>query len=187
MEKNDWRKKYTILRSHFSESQIEDMSLSIANNALSLDIWQHTYYHVFLPISEKKEVNTEYLLHILQGKDKSIVVPKADFNTFEMQNILLQENTPIKISTYGIPEPISGIEIDPKMLDVVFVPLVAYDQKGNRIGYGKGFYDRLLANCKNESIFIGLSFFEPEKNIKVNSNDISLDFCVTPQKILKFS
>jgi len=187
MDKAQLRKKYSNLRMQLSSSEVEDMSIAIANHSLSLNIWEYTNYHIYLSISEKKEVNTEYMLHILQGKDKSIIVPKANFNTHEMDNILLQENTPIEVSSYGIPEPVSGIEIDPKIIDVVFVPLLAYDQHGNRIGYGKGFYDRLLARCNDNTVFVGLSFFNPEKTISNNNKDIPLHFCITPQDIFDFN
>ncbi|SRX52425.1 5-formyltetrahydrofolate cyclo-ligase [Aequorivita sp. CIP111184] len=186
MEKEVLRSKYKNLRKNLSIDSIEEMSLHIANRALKLPIWGETYYHIFLPISAKKEVNTEYLMHILQGKDKSIVVSKTDFISGEMKHFLLQENTVFKTSEFGIPEPISGIEIAPEMLDVIFVPLLAYDQKGHRIGYGKGFYDRFLAKCNPKAVFIGLSIFEPEPEIFFETTDVPLDFCVTPQKNIHF-
>tara|TARA_R110002049_G_scaffold77568_11_gene198427 strand:+ start:58 stop:618 length:561 start_codon:yes stop_codon:yes gene_type:complete len=186
MTKAELREKYKLLREGITASEIEEYSLQISNNSLKLDIWNFTYYHIFLPISEKKEVNTEYILHILQGKDKSIVIPKADFTTTEMTNYLLQENTVFRRSSYGITEPVSGIEISHNLIEVVFVPLLAYDTKGNRIGYGKGFYDRFLKNCKPNALFIGLSFFPPEENIVHEIIDIPLDFCVTPHKTYKF-
>ena len=139
-----------------------------------------------MSISDKSEVNTEYILHILQGKDKSTVVPKSDFQSGAMTHLLLQENTVLKPSKHGIPEPISGIEIPSNLLDVIFVPLLAFDIHGNRVGYGKGFYDRFMANCKPEALFIGLSFYEPEDDISNEIVDIPLHFCVTPQKIHSF-
>lgn len=186
MEKNTLRKKYKTLRESLPEETIEELSLQLANTALKLPIWDKTYYHLFLPIQHKKEVNTEYLMHILQGKDKSIVVPKADFATGGMIHILLQENTVLKASAYGIPEPVSGIEIALQTLEIVFVPLLSFDTKGNRIGYGKGFYDRFLASCKPETIFIGLSLFEPEQKLPSEETDIPLHFCVTPTEIFSF-
>ncbi len=185
-DKTTLRIKYKKLRLELSENAIEEMSLQIANLALKLPIWDKTYYHIFLSITSKKEVDTEYILHILQGKDKSIVISKADFSTNEMKHFLLQENTILKISEYGIPEPISGIEVSPEMLDVVFVPLLAYDVNGHRLGYGKGFYDRFLEKCNPETIFVGLSFYEPEPEIFVEANDIPLDFCISPKNILDF-
>lgn len=185
-EKKTLRLKYKTLRENLSEASIETMSLQIANCALSIPIWDRTYYHIFLPITGKKEVNTEYLLHILQGRDKSVVVSKSDFSTGEMKHFLLQENTVLKLSEYGIPEPVSGIELSPEVLDVVFVPLLAYDKFGHRVGYGKGFYDRFLEKCNKNAVFVGLSFFEPEPKIIFEATDIPLHFCITPKKILNF-
>ena len=79
------------------------------------------------------------------------------------------------------------IEIIPKCCFVVFIPLLAFDQKGNRVGYGKGFYDKFLEQCKPKTVKIGLSFFSTEEEISdIYKNDISLDYCVTPQTIYKF-
>ena len=185
MNKEDFRKKYKSLRTAISDEDLEGLSIAIANNSLKLPIWEFSNYHIFLPIINKKEINTEFILHILQGKDKSIMIPKVK-NNRAMSHILLQDNTALKLSKYGVPEPISGIEILPSKIDVVFVPLLAYDIKGNRLGYGKGFYDRFLEKCNSETIIIGLSLFEPEQEIPSENSDIPLNFCITPTKIYAF-
>lgn len=186
MEKATLRKKYKKLREKLTSEAIEEQSLLIANNALSLNIWEHTYYHLFLSIEGKKEVQTEYMLHILQGKEKSIIIPKANFETHEMTHFLLQDNTQLKLSEYGIPEPESGIMVPPAQLEVVFVPLLAFDQNGGRIGYGKGFYDVFLSQCSPSCVKIGLSFFSAEAQIETSEHDISLDYCITPFEIYRF-
>lgn len=184
--KSTLRIKYKKLREQLSQDLVDEWSLEIANQALKLPIWNKTYYHLFLSIPSKREVNTDYLLHVLQGKDKSVVVSKADFSTGEMKNFLLEENTIINISSYGIPEPLAGIALSPDILDVVFVPLLAFDLLGHRVGYGKGFYDRFLEKCRPETIFVGLSFFEPEESIIYGTFDVPLHYCVTPNKIFDF-
>lgn len=191
MNKTELRQKYKNLRQQLSENEIEEMSLQIANQLLSLNIWQHYFYHVFLPIVNQKEVNTDYIIQILNGKDKNIVISKSNFETTEMEHFLLTDNLKIKVNNYEIPEPIetdlTAIEINSKKIEVVFVPLLAFDVLGNRIGYGKGFYDKFLANCKPETLKIGVSFFEPEPAFEnVFSTDIQLDFCVTANQIFKF-
>ena len=187
MNKKELRIKYKELRYNLSSNDIDEMSIAIANQVLKLDIWDNLYYHIFLPIEIQNEVNTEFLLHILQGKDKEIVISKTNFETQEMTHYLLTEKTKIKINKYNIPEPIDGLEVPVSKIDVVFVPLLAYDKTGNRVGYGKGFYDKFLSNCKPETIKIGLSFFEPENLIlDVFENDVKLDYCITPRKIYKF-
>ena len=191
MNKKELRHKYKTLRQNLSEDELDELSLQIANQLIQLDIWQHHFYHLFLPIEIQKEVNTEYILQVLAGKDKNVVLSKADFETREMTHFLLTDATKISTNEYGIPEPIeteiNGIEINSKKIDVVFVPLLAFDQKGNRVGYGKGFYDKFLSECKSDVLKIGLSFFQPEGLIsEVLPADIQLDLCVTPTKVYKF-
>ncbi len=187
MTKNELRTKYNALRQKLSEATIEDLSLQIANQLIRLDIWEHSFYHLFLPIESKKEVNTEYILQVLAGKDKNIVLSASDFSTREMTHFLLTDNTIIKKNAYGIPEPIDGLEVPVSKIDVVFVPLLAFDKNGNRVGYGKGFYDKFLATCNPEILKIGVSFFEAETLIfDTLSTDIQLDYCVTPTKVYNF-
>ena len=77
--------------------------------------------------------------------------------------------------------------MSPKLLDVVFVPLLIFDLQGQRVGYGKGYYDRFLGQCKKEVIKIGLSFFEPVATIEdLNPYDIPLDYGVTPNGTFTF-
>ena len=181
MNKTELRQKYKALRNSLSENEVEEMSLAVANKILALQLWEKTYFHIFLPITEQKEVNTEFILHLLSGKDKEIIVSKADFATRNMTHFLLTDNTKIKKNEYNIPEPVDGIEVPSNKIDVVFVPLLAFDKKGHRVGYGKGFYDKFLSECKPDVIKIGLSFFEPEEIIEdVFEGDIQLDYCVTP-------
>lgn len=187
MNKKDLRSKYKALRQQLSAEAIEDKSLAIANRMLSLDIWEKTYFHLFLTIEEQKEVDTEFILQVLAGKDKEIVVSKSDFETREMTHYLLTDNTIFRKNEYNIFEPVDGLEVPVSKIDVVFVPLLAFDKNGNRVGYGKGFYDNFLSKCREDVIKIGLSFFEPEESIEdVFVTDIRLDYCVTPFGISNF-
>ena len=187
MTKRELRKKYKLLRKQYSKSEIEDQSLAIANRLLTLDIWDKSFYHIFLTIEEQREINTDYILNILAGKDKNVVLSKSNFEDYSMTHYLLTDSIRLKKNAYNIPEPLDGIEIDATKLEVVFIPLLAFDSIGNRIGYGKGFYDRFLSNCKPGTLKIGLSFFEGENNIiDIGENDIKLDYCITPKTVYKF-
>lgn len=201
MTKKELRIKYKDLRNQLSEEDLEEMSLAIANKAVMLPIWEKTYFHIFLPITESNEVNTEFILHLISGKDKEIIISKSNFNTREMTHFLLTDNTKIKKNEYNIPEPVDGIEVPTNKIDVVFVPLLAFDKTGHRVGYGKGFYDKFLMQCKpntspdnfrdelgKQTIKIGLSFFEAEELISdVFESDIKLDYCLTPNEVYKFN
>ena len=187
MKKSEIRSKYKALRKQLSKNEIEKMSLSIANKLITLPCWEKNYFHIYLPITEHNEVNTEFILHLLSGKDKEIIISKTDFNTRNMTHFLLTDNTKIKKNEYNIPEPVDGIEVPSKKIEVVFIPLLAFDKSGHRVGYGKGFYDKFLAECTTETIKIGLSFFEPEELITdIFKGDVKLDYCVTPDRVYKF-
>jgi 5-formyltetrahydrofolate cyclo-ligase len=187
MSKSTLRKKYKAMRNQLTLNQIDDFSLAIANNLLRLPIWEKRYYHLFLTIAEQQEVDTEFILNILAGKDKDIILSKSNFDDYSLTHFLLTDNTVIKKNAYNIPEPVDGIEVPSNKIDVVFVPLLVYNTQGNRIGYGKGFYDRFLAECKDDVIKIGLSFFPPETtDFEIDSNDIPLNFCVTPEQVFEF-
>lgn len=187
MTKKEARIKYKNLRRELSIEQRDEKSCAIANELLKLPIWDKQYFHVFLSITEHIEVDTEYILHILAGKDKEILISKSDFESRKMTHFLLTDGTKIKKNEYNIPEPVDGIEVPDSKIDVVFVPLLAFDEKGHRVGYGKGFYDRFLSQCKPDVITIGLSFFEAEKEITdLHENDFALNYCVTPSKTYNF-
>lgn len=187
MLKKELRLKYKNDRKKLTFDEIQLMSLEIANNCLGLPVWEKTYFHLFLPIEAQSEINTEYLLQILAGRDKETIISKADFETRHMTHFLLTDNTKIRKNAYGIPEPEDGLEVPTAKIDVVFVPLLAYDKTGHRVGYGKGFYDTFLSACKPDVIKVGLSYFDPEDSITdIAENDIRLNFCVTPDGIFEF-
>ncbi|MGV3460805.1 MAG: 5-formyltetrahydrofolate cyclo-ligase [Flavobacterium sp.] len=187
MTKKDLRTKYKDLRQQLSQNKIEDKSLLIANKLLELPIWDKKYYHLFLTLEEQKEIHTDFVLNILGGKDKEVIVSRSDFETMTMVHYLLTDSTRLVKSVYGIPEPVEGIEVPPHKIDVVFVPLLAFDEHGHRVGYGKGFYDRFLNECRDDVIAVGLSFFEAESEaIEASETDVPLDYCVTPLQVYSF-
>lgn len=194
MNKKELRIKYKVLRQQLTQDQIDTMSLSIANNIVGLnsqllgsDFWENTCFHLFMTLKEQKEVETEFILAVLAGKDKEIVVSKSNFDTIEMTNFLVTDSTKFQKNDYNIYEPTNGLEVPNDRIEVVFVPLLAYDKMGNRVGYGKGFYDTFLSKCKKEVLKVGLSFFDPEEQIDdVSDSDIKLHCCITPTTSYSF-
>lgn len=186
MLKHELRSDYLLRRSRVTPQELQQSSLAIANNLLPLPIWSFIYYHIFLSITEKNEVYTGYILSILQGKDKQVVIPKTTAKS-TLINFLLTDGTRFKKNRWNIPEPVEGIEVPDEKIDVTFVPLLAFDRKGNRVGYGKGFYDNFIARCRPDMIKVGLSLFEAGPEIKdVGFWDVPLDYCVTPLKVYEF-
>lgn len=188
MSKQALRKKNKALRQALSPEERDQYSLDIANRALDLDIWRYDYYHIFLPIERQLEIDTQYLLSILQGMDKHIIISKSDFNSMEMHNYLLTDSTKIITNNYGIPEPEGGIRIGDNQIQVVFLPLLGYDTQGNRVGYGKGFYDRFLASCSDQVVKVGVSYFEAEEKVFfTKETDVPMDYCISPKTTYSFS
>ena len=180
------RTEYQKRRDILTEEQIADCSIQISNLSLTLNIWEYSIYHLFMTNEKNKEIDTSYLLSVIQGKDKQPVIPKiVDDNRLE--HFLLNDQTPLKNNRWGIPEPLGGITINPKQIEVVFVPLLVFDQQGHRVGYGKGYYDRFLDQCSESTLKVGLTFFDPVTKIDdIETHDISLDFALTPERIYAF-
>ncbi len=186
MLKKELRIHYLELRNSVSADNIAQASADIANQALRLPVWAYSYYHIFLHSLKKNELHTLPLLNLLQGKDKEVVVPKVAPEN-QLEHYLLTDQTRLKPNAWGIPEPVNGIPVPVERIDVIFVPLLAFDLQGHRVGYGKGYYDRFLAGCRADSIKIGLSLFSPVDSISdVNASDVPLDHCLTPDEVYTF-
>ena len=186
LSKIEARVKYKNLRKHLTESEILYMSVDIANNLLKLNIWELKTFHLFMTKDENKEVDTKPIFDILIGKEKKIIIPKININRNSLDSYIFDEKTIFSLDKLMIPEPVNGILFNGK-IDVVILPLLAYDLDGNRIGYGKGFYDRFLTTSQTRNVIkVGLSFFDPEDKIQTSKYDEKLDFCVTPKKVFSF-
>ena len=186
IDKDKLRQKYKKKRASLTEEAIDGKSLEITNRLVHQPIWDYSSYHLFLPIRKQKEVNTEFLMTALQAHDKNVILSSTDFENYSMKHFLLTDDTLIKENKMGIPEPVNGFEVGEDRIDVVFVPLLAFDKLGNRVGYGKGFYDRFLVNCRKDVLKVGLSFFEAEDEIPAHKGDVRLDACQTPERTYWF-
>ena len=146
--------------------------------------------HLFLPIAGNKEPDTYAIAKWLQQRypGMRIVLPKTEPGTYEMKHLVWDANTELVPNHWGIPEPATGTAVRPQEIDAVFLPLLAFDERGHRIGYGKGFYDRFLAECRPTTRKIGLSLFEAVEAISdVSPYDVAMDLCVTPTRIWTFN
>ena len=185
MFKRELRKVYKLKRSSLTNT--ETLSIEIANKTLEIDIWNLQNYHVFFPIEKHKEVDSKLIIQIAQGKDKNVILPKLNLESKTIDSFLLTDSTLLKTNYLGISEPFNGIQINNNQIDLVFVPLLAFDNFGHRVGYGGGYYDKFLSKCPR-AIKVGLSYFDPINKIEdINSKDIKLDYCITPNKVYKFS
>src|SRR5690554_3818361 len=140
--------------------------------------------HIFLSIRRQAEPDTYRLVDWINGNYAQVrwAVGKTERKTNSMYHYVWNEQSLIRENKWGIPEPLGGIRVDEQEIDLVFVPLLAIDKVGHRIGYGKGYYDRFLAKCRPDTLKIGVSLFEPVDQIADPSpTDIPLNACITPQ------
>ncbi len=130
------------------------------------------------------ELNILNILKVFENNDFTISLPKIMKNN-EMNFFKWSKKEPLKINKLGIPEPISNKKVYPNIL---LIPLVAFDDQLNRLGYGGGYYDRYLSRVKNKNrlLKVGLGFsFQKVKNLPVEKYDKSLDCIITEKKIIE--
>jgi 5-formyltetrahydrofolate cyclo-ligase len=191
MGKSELRNEYLNRRKALTRGRYWTYNENILDQIRQMDWSAHRVVHLFLPITENKEVDTFSILQFFNEHYPQIgvVVPRTDFTTLTMVNVLFDKMyTILGKNKYGIPEPIHGKIITEDQIDVVFMPLLAFDTLGNRVGYGKGFYDRFLAGCRPDVLKVGLSFFGPVETIDdLNEFDHPMNLCITPEKIWRFS
>ncbi|MGW8121097.1 5-formyltetrahydrofolate cyclo-ligase [Roseivirga echinicomitans] len=144
--------------------------------------------HLFLPLTKQREVNTTPLFEKLIGTSEiQVVLPKVNPNTKELEHFAYTSTTKLIRGSFGVTEPEGGTLFDIKNLDVVFVPLLSFDRKGYRIGYGGGYYDKFFAHASHNLIKVGLAITPPLDHIPYSeTHDIPLDFCITHHKIYSF-
>ena len=176
-------------RNDLGDLQLDQISSQIAATFFNnFDLSNIKTIHIYLPIVSKVEVNTWVIINQLKQAFPhiDIVVPKSNFEENTMDNyILVQED--LKVNKWGIPEPTKGEVIDPESIDLIFVPLLAFDEKGYRVGYGKGFYDRFFGSLDTNIIKVGVSSFDESVEISDKDQfDIPLDFCISPNKFWNF-
>ena len=146
MTKKELRKLYKSKRAELTVQQrlkFDDLML-IQFQKLSLPFLHHVLS--FYPLEEKGEMDTFIFTDYLQFTNPGLVVayPKTNLQECSMQAIATTNETDFEDNEWGIPEPATGETIEPHLIDAVLVPMLAFDEKGHRAGYGKGFYDRFL-------------------------------------------
>lgn len=189
MNKKDLRNLYLQKRRGLSPDDVLALSQQIIEQFKNLLLGDIKFVHLFYPITGKQEFNCLLLKEHFKSVQPriSFVLPKSNIESHTLSNILWEESTSLAMNQWGITEPEDGIEVESRAIDLVIIPLLAYDKQGNRIGYGKGFYDRFLAGCRADVYKVGISYFGPEEVITdVDVYDIPLDICVTPEKIWHF-
>ena len=146
--------------------------------------------HCFLPITKNREVDTWPIVRQMQAGQLRVVVPRSELQSNRMRHFLLQADTLCPENRWGVPEPqgdkLTGVQENE--LDMILLPLMAFDRRGERVGYGKGYYDRFLAACRPDAVKVGLSLFPPVDKISDTTPlDVRMDAAITPDKVWQFT
>jgi len=186
MKKSALRKQANLLRAQLDAKAIQSLSNQLLTQFSRLNFNGVKVLHIFLPIQEKNEPDTFLPIKWLRAHhpDIKIIVPKSDLSTFLMTHHVLGDHKELQKNAFNILEPKQGEEHKGD-IDLVILPLLAFDSRGYRAGYGKGFYDRFLQGM--DTLKVGLSLFDVSENIEdVNEHDLKLDLCITPGKLYDF-
>ncbi|WP_234736307.1 5-formyltetrahydrofolate cyclo-ligase [Tellurirhabdus bombi] len=192
MTKAEIRSLYRQKRRSLSKEEWQQRSEAIAERIFVSSLLDNRrVIHIFLPIEKQAEVNTWLIIHRLWREFPAIriAVSRTDFTTGTMAHYELLPTSVLLTNQFQIPEPDpnTSLPIETPQIDVVFAPLLAFDEEGNRVGYGGGFYDRFLINCRADCPIVGLSLFDPVPLIDdTYEGDITLTHCVTPFRLYTF-
>lgn len=184
MNKSELRKIFLAKQKSLSSGERIEKSRAISEQFFeNFDLAKINFLHSFLPIEKFHEIDTNFIFQKIWKDFPRVktLVPRVDFESFEMKNLLYDAETELLQNAWNIHEPLHDETIETEKIDAVLVPLLCFDVRGYRVGYGKGFYDRFLKNCRADCLKIGLSYFAPvEKIADADEFDVKLDFCATP-------
>jgi 5-formyltetrahydrofolate cyclo-ligase len=187
MEKRIARKHYKEKRlalTDVEKDKLEDLIL-IQFQALNPVIPDHVM--AFAPLEEKKEYDPHLVLEYCRFKNPAVQFYYPLTKGEEMVACAVTDDQPFLKNDWGILEPVDAPAVSPTIPELIFVPLLAVDKKGHRVGFGKGYYDKFLALCREDVVTIGFSFFDPEEKISgIEKHDIPLSACITPRSFFIF-
>lgn len=187
MLKAELRKKYMQKRKALSIDEASLLSEKIFKNFIEyFNPSQNQKIHIFIPIEKFREVNTQIFVSYFLSRKIRVYVPKiVDTRLISVE---IFADSKFELNNWGISEPVSDEDSGILDFDFVITPLLYCDRQGNRVGYGKGFYDGFFEKVSEKTKKIGVNYFNPEENIDdVWENDIPLDYLVTPDAVLSFS
>jgi 5-formyltetrahydrofolate cyclo-ligase len=187
MLKSDARKELLAKRKNLTASDCLKWDDLLLIQFQKLDFSNVQTVANFYPLENHNEPNSllfaKYLKTMVPGIQ--IVYPVVDAATASIS--FYKETEEIRFNNWGIAEPISTEKLEPHSIDAVIVPLIGFDLKGHRIGYGKGFYDKYFENYPKHRSRIGVSYFEPISNIEdTHEFDVPLTHCITPWNSYEF-
>ncbi|HEX6892827.1 MAG TPA: 5-formyltetrahydrofolate cyclo-ligase [Chryseolinea sp.] len=190
MTKEELRKVYIQKRHSLSDTQYLELNSALCRVFFkSVDLSEVNILHCFLPIQKNKEPDTLMILDQIKERypEVRLSLPRVNETTHLLESIFLETSTVLKNNSWGIPEPQEGKITDPLTIDMVLVPMLIFDRRGHRVGYGKGYYDKFLTTTRADCKRVGICLFDPVDPIDdIMGFDEPLNECITPSGPYKF-
>ena len=189
MIKSTVRKEFLQRRMDILEEDLHQQTALIAFNFKKLVLPPVKYVLSYNPVVSRREFDASVCEDILRQQNPMMRVawPKIHVDMLDMEAGIVEKDGLFIKNRFNILEPISGAIVPAGQLDAIFVPLVAFDIRGYRVGYGKGYYDKYLARCRPDAVKIGFSYFDAVETIEdIDDFDVPLDYCITPRRIYEF-
>lgn len=189
MLKKAIRDEYLQQRLKLADEVYEDYSARVVEQFRIFNFPSINYLLSYYPLVERKEFRIELCEEVVRQRLPQVKIgwPRIESDMMSMEAYQVEKDGLYAKNKFNILEPINGEWMAPEMIEMVFVPLVAFDKRGYRVGYGKGFYDRYLPRCRPSVIKVGCCFFGPVEQIRdINEFDVPLNFCITPSRIYEF-
>lgn len=190
MTKKELRKIFLQKRLALSEAEYLQLSHRLCEMFFAaVDLSFVKVLHIFIPIPKNREPDTWLIIDRIRREFPHIriSVPRVNLTESTLENFFLEGLHQLKPNVWGIPEPTQGLPTPSEKIDMVIIPMLAFDQQGQRVGYGKGFYDKLLSGCRPDCKRVGISFFDGVEHIDdVQSHDQPLHMVITPTQARTF-
>lgn len=191
MNKSELRKQFLAQRKAIPSEQKAEWDAWLADALIKvLDEQDIRVLHTFVPIEKFAEVNVLDSLKSwqLSHEERALVIPKVAQHQMEMSHFLWTPDLSWEESAWGIKEPKEGKLANLHLIDAVLTPLLSIDEEGQRVGYGKGYYDAFFTQTPSKALKIGIGYFPPVERIDdLHPSDVPLDMYIYPGQVLRMT
>ena len=184
MNKQNLRTRLQKLRDCIPDKEKERLDASIAKHIFSWEIFQSSSV-IFCFVSFRSEVNTYTIIEKSMQLGKTVATPRVNLSTNNMDACIINDvSASLEAGYYGIPEPLKSCKIvDYRSIDLIITPGLAFTVRGERLGYGGGFYDRFMEHHRHTtSSALTYDRFILEE-LPVKEHDLPVDYVITESGI----
>ncbi|SMG41945.1 5-formyltetrahydrofolate cyclo-ligase [Marivirga sericea] len=184
MDKNTLRKVYLEKRKFLSQAEYERRNQLLSARLIAFfKTREFQCVHTFVPIKKNKEPDTFPFIQYLWTEKPyvNVITGISDLKKPAMYHVEIKQDTSFLENSWGIPEPQDGVPFPVEKIQMVLVPMVTGSKNGHRIGYGKGYYDRFLQKCSQDTLLVGINLAPLlDGSVFVDQYDIPMQYMITP-------